>query len=44
MGFSDFFGATASDEYGRLLPNFQLLDHKFGIGLVDKFSPKLAPK
>ena len=36
-GFTDFLGAALSYEYGRLPPNFQLVDHKYGFGLTYKF-------
>lgn len=39
-GFSDFLGTTISYEYGRLPPNFQLVDHKYGLGLTYKFKTK----
>lgn len=39
-GFSDFLGMTLSYEYGRLPPNFQLVDHKYGLGLTYKFKTK----
>ncbi len=36
--FSKFAGFTLSYEYGRLPPNYQLVDHKYSLGLVYKFS------
>lgn len=39
-GFTDFLGTTLSYEYGRLPPNFQLVDHKYGFGLTYKFKTK----
>ena len=32
--FSKFAGFTLSYEYGRLPPNYQLVDHKYSLGLV----------
>lgn len=37
---TDFTGVTISHEYGRLPPDFQLVNHKFSFGLVHKFSTK----
>jgi hypothetical protein len=37
---TDFTGITLSHEYGRLPPNFDLVDNKFSFGLVHKFSTK----
>jgi hypothetical protein len=42
--FSDFTGLTVGYEYGRLPPNFELVRHKYGIGLVYKFQTKFVPK
>jgi hypothetical protein len=39
-GFTDFLGTALSYEYGRLPPNFQLVDHKYGFGLTYKFKTK----
>ena len=39
-GFTDFLGTALTYEYGRLPPNFQLVDHKYGFGLVYKFKTK----
>lgn len=37
---TDFTGVTVSHEYGRLPPNFELVNNKFSFGLVHKFSTK----
>lgn len=42
--FSKFTGFALSYEYGRLPPNFELVDHKYSIGLVMKFSTKFGNK
>jgi hypothetical protein len=42
--FSDFTGATINYEYGRLPPNFELVDSKYSLGLVYKFKTKFTPK
>lgn len=39
-GFTDYLGTALSYEYGRLPPNFQLVDHKYGFGLTYKFKTK----
>ena len=39
-GFTDFLGVAFSYEYGRLPPNFQLVDHKYGFGLTYKFKTR----
>lgn len=39
-GFTDFLGTALSYEYGRLPPNFQLVDHKYGFGLTYKFKTR----
>lgn len=39
-GFTDFLGIALTYEYGRLPPNFQLVDHKYGFGLTYKFKTK----
>lgn len=39
-GFTDFLGTALNYEYGRLPPNFQLVDHKYGFGLTYKFKTK----
>lgn len=36
FGFNDYFGFAIGHEYGRLPPNFKLLDQKFTLGLVFK--------
>jgi hypothetical protein len=36
--FSDFTGVAINYEYGRLPPNFELVNHKFSFGLVYKFA------
>ncbi|MBC7911583.1 MAG: hypothetical protein H7Y30_13835 [Pyrinomonadaceae bacterium] len=41
--FSDFFGAALNYEYGRLPPNFELVNHKYGFGLIYKFKTKFKP-
>jgi hypothetical protein len=38
--FSKFTGVTLSYEYGRLPPNFELVNHKYSLGLVFKFKYK----
>ncbi|HEX8459386.1 MAG TPA: hypothetical protein VF656_18990 [Pyrinomonadaceae bacterium] len=43
FGFSDFTGVSVNYEYGRLPPNFNLVNHKFSFGLVHKFKTKLVP-
>lgn len=42
--FSKFTGFTLSYEYGRLPPNYELVDHKYSLGLVFKFSSVFNPK
>jgi hypothetical protein len=41
--FSDFFGTGLNYEYGRLPPNFELVNHKYGFGLIYKFKTKFKP-
>ncbi|HKO98695.1 MAG TPA: hypothetical protein VJU86_16975 [Pyrinomonadaceae bacterium] len=41
--FSDFMGTGLNYEYGRLPPNFELVDHKYGFGLIYKFKTKFKP-
>lgn len=41
---SDFAGVSLSYEYGRLPPNFNLVNSKFSLGLVYKFSSKFPAK
>jgi hypothetical protein len=41
--FSKFTGFTLSYEYGRLPPNFELVNHKYGVGLLFKFQYKKMP-
>jgi hypothetical protein len=41
--FSDFFGTGLNYEYGRLPPNFELVNHKYGFGLIYKFKTKFNP-
>lgn len=42
--FSKFTGFTLNYEYGRLPPNYELVDHKYSVGLVYKFSTVFKPK
>jgi hypothetical protein len=39
-GFTDFLGTSLSYEYGRLPPNFQLVNSKYSFGLTYKFKTK----
>ena len=40
--FSKFAGLALSYEYGRLPPNFELVNHKYSLGLVVKFKTKFG--
>jgi hypothetical protein len=42
--FSDFTGMTIGYEYGSLPPNFELVRHKYSVGLAYKFQTKFIPK
>lgn len=42
--FSKFTGFTLGYEYGRLPPNFELVNHKYSLGLVFKFKTKFPGK
>lgn len=44
LDFSDYTGLTISYEYGRLPPNFQLVDSKFAFGIVYKFKTTFPAK
>jgi hypothetical protein len=37
---SDYTGINVSYEYGSLPPNFELVNHKYSVGLVYKFKTK----
>ncbi|MGB8508207.1 MAG: hypothetical protein WCD76_07375 [Pyrinomonadaceae bacterium] len=42
--FAKFTALTLSYEYGRLPPNFELVNHKYSLGLLLKFGTKFVQK